>query len=67
MTRLTQKEIYDAYLTGADVTQLYRRRYWTDVALVATALVPTLALGLYVIKSLLGIDIFPGQHVWELF
>lgn len=64
---MTQKEIYDAYINGEDILAVYRRRYWTNVALVVTALVPTLILGLYVVKSLLGIDIFPGQHVWELF
>jgi len=58
---VTQQEITQAYLDGTDIRDLYRRRLWSMVALLA---LPSFFL-LYVIKSALGIDLF-SFHLWDL-
>lgn len=63
---VTRREMEEAYYEGTDVLALYRRRHWF-AAITATAIVlPILLVGLYVVKSALGIDLFEF-HLTDVF
>lgn len=63
---LTQAEITRAYLEGKDIAAMYRRRYWATMALLIIGLAPPVLLLLYLIKSMLGIDLYADGHAWEI-
>lgn len=63
---VTQREIERAYYAGTDILETYRRRHWFAVCGATIVVLPVFLVGLYVVKSLLGIDLFEG-HLADVF
>lgn len=62
---MTQREITAAYHRGDDIAAIWNRRARNTAIAWAVIGTPVFLLGLYVVKSALGIDLF-DFHLWDL-
>lgn len=64
---ISNREITRAYLAGDDIHAIIQRRIRAQAIAAVAVVAPLAFLGLYVIKSAMGINLFEDFHLIDLF